>query len=226
MFVLFPQSIIVKQFTTDNLNKADDLTSETSIRDLSRDDVLTLAKDETTKKRFFPEGRIFAHSMYFKRIEDNMTELVNDTDANVFSSSKRPANKTSEENKLSHNLDDFNINMITTGFYNFADVGLLYEVDVVPGSDMTALNDHMSAHVRKMKALTSGPEVTPRSGVIMVTIGKEVEERDVAESLARHGISRDFPGAERYILYFANSSAEAWLTKSRKPRLPDEIRGN
>jgi len=167
---------------------------------LSAEGLSRVCENKLVCDRFFPERRIFAHSVYLKLIPENFGELLSEQ-SQIYVTSRLDVSDV--RSKASHPAvsgvlsEDYiaNIDTISAAYVNSADCGLLYEVDVITGSCEKSVTSHIEYHVRQMKRLAGD------GGVLMLTFGDDLNENFVTSCLQRHGLTEQFPDSERHIVF-------------------------
>ena len=199
---LYRKRIINRVFKSESLLVADKDEGQSRVVSLSADGLSRVCENKVICDRFFPERRIFAHSVYLKLIPENFGELLSEQsqiyvtsrlDERDVSDVRSKGSNPAVSGVLSENYIA-NIDTISAAYVNPADCGLLYEVDVITGSCEKSVTSHMEYHVRQMKRLAGD------GGVLMLTFGDDLEEDIVTSCLQKHGLTEPFTAGERYII--------------------------
>ncbi|XP_035828644.1 uncharacterized protein LOC101859741 [Aplysia californica] len=202
---VYRKRIINRLFHLDDLTIPDLDHDAVTVREMSPADVVHMSTDTAVMHKLFPQGRIFAHSMYLRLVEENLPELISDNAA-IFASTTdasggtqmSPGTQTlgcADGRRLS-DADISGIDMISTAYHNMAAIGLQYEMDIQSPSGLRSLPAHLRHHVRAIRQLGAP------SGVVMVTISEGLDEAAVEACLATYGLTKHLAHAERHILYF------------------------
>ena len=188
---LYKKRIINRVFTPASLKVSAVQDDVQKVVRICAADLLRMSRNQVLSARFFPEGRIFVHSVYLKLIPDNFREIVSENSQIYVTSSSDVRGGSSQ---LSEDYMT-NVDMVSTAFFNLAACGLLYEVDILPGSSDKSLSSHIQHHVRQMK------ELAEDRGVLMLTIGDDLDKDLVISCLQKYGVTQPFPESEEHIIF-------------------------
>ena len=164
---------------------------------MRQNDVMNMSFNPYVMSKLFPGGKIFAHSMNLKLIEENIPELVNNVNADMFATTRRDPDKSMHHLLQDRALSDTqigNIDMVSTSLYNHMDNHLLYEVDIASGSyplseaDIDSAKAHIQHHVVRLQELVndSGAE----NLVLTITAGINIPETIIDCSLDASGLTK------------------------------------
>jgi len=210
------RKIISRRFKSSDL-KPLQLHPSSEVHDMKHDDVMSMSVNSGVMSRLFPEGTIFAHSMNLMLIEDNIPDLLNSINADVFTTTKKGI-KRGRHQSTTNNKDDIGqIDFVSASLYNEMGDHFLYEVDLISGNDslsntsIDAVKAHIQHHVFRLKELIE--DTGNDTGVMTITAGENIPEDLVASCLAQSGLpqSTDDAKATSCVRFFELQNLDSFV---------------